>query len=242
MAPVAADPGPHVRRRSTPRSAPSRLWPGRSSRTRSPRRRRPSTPSSRTSPRISTFLRHNAALFADLRPGVHALERELAADRRGAGDRCAGPARRAVAERPARAHGASRWSGSRPNPDVQGGISRATQTLNYLDSHASVHRAGAVGLQLRDPPLPQRGEHSSASATESVDRPAVPGHVEPRWAQQRDEPGVRTRQQGGKRDELRGVRRARTSSTRTPTRTPRRPASARASARRATRPTSRARW
>ena len=41
----------------------------------------------RTAPRIRTFLGHSATLFADLRPGIKSLERELAGDRLRAGDR-----------------------------------------------------------------------------------------------------------------------------------------------------------
>jgi virulence factor Mce-like protein len=91
----------------------------------------------RTSPRISTFLRHNAALFANLRPGIHALNKNS-------------PQIAAALETGARVLPPTAPTGGAPalnaqlaptaqslerfatNPDVQGGISRATQTLNYL--------------------------------------------------------------------------------------------------------------
>jgi virulence factor Mce-like protein len=85
----------------------------------------------RTSPRISTFLRHNAALFADLRPGVHALNQnspQIAAALE-TGARVLPDAPSLNAQLPPTAQSLERFA---TNPDVQGGISRSTQTLNYL--------------------------------------------------------------------------------------------------------------
>jgi ABC-type transporter Mla subunit MlaD len=85
----------------------------------------------RTNPRISTFLRHNAALFADLRPGVHALNRtspEIAsALETGARVLPGAPTLNAQL-----APTASALEQFATNPDVVGGISRATQTANFL--------------------------------------------------------------------------------------------------------------
>jgi ABC-type transporter Mla subunit MlaD len=85
----------------------------------------------RTNPRISTFLRHNAALFADLRPGVHALARtspEIASALETGADVLPG-APSLNAQLPPTAEALERFA---TNPDVQGGISRSTQTLDYL--------------------------------------------------------------------------------------------------------------
>src|SRR3954452_3837410 len=85
----------------------------------------------RTSPRISTFLRHNAALFADLRPGAKALNRtspEIAAALE-TGARVLPGAPSLNAQLPPTANALEQFT---TNPDVQGGISRSTQTLNYL--------------------------------------------------------------------------------------------------------------
>jgi len=85
----------------------------------------------RTSPRISTFLRHNAAFFADLRPGVHALNRtspEIAAALE-TGARVLPGVPALNAQLPPTADALEQFA---TNPDVQGGISRSTQTLNYL--------------------------------------------------------------------------------------------------------------
>jgi ABC-type transporter Mla subunit MlaD len=85
----------------------------------------------RTSPRISTFLRHNAALFADLRPGVHALNEnspQIAAALE-TGARVLPDTPSLNAQLAPTAQSLERFA---TNPDVQGGISRATQTLNYL--------------------------------------------------------------------------------------------------------------
>jgi virulence factor Mce-like protein len=85
----------------------------------------------RTSPRISTFLRHNAALFADLRPGVHALNRtspEIASALE-TGARVLPGAPSLNAQLPPTADALERFA---TNPDVQGGISRSIQTVNYL--------------------------------------------------------------------------------------------------------------
>lgn len=84
-----------------------------------------------TSPRISTFLKHNAALFADFRPGVHALDKtspEIAsALETGARVLPGTPALNAQLAPTAEA--LERFS---TNPNVQGGISRATQTVDSL--------------------------------------------------------------------------------------------------------------
>jgi virulence factor Mce-like protein len=85
----------------------------------------------RTSPRISTFLRHNAALFADLRPGVHALDKtapEIASALE-TGARVLPGVPALNAQLPPTARSLERFA---TNPNVQGGISRATQTVNYL--------------------------------------------------------------------------------------------------------------
>jgi ABC-type transporter Mla subunit MlaD len=85
----------------------------------------------RTNPRISTFLRHNAALFADLRPGVHALDQtapEIASALE-TGARVLPGAPSLNAQLAPTAEALERFA---TNPDVQGGISRATQTVNYL--------------------------------------------------------------------------------------------------------------
>jgi ABC-type transporter Mla subunit MlaD len=85
----------------------------------------------RTSPRISTFLRHNAALFADLRPGVHALNRtspEIASALE-TGARVLPGVPSLNAQLAPTAHALERFS---TNPDVQGGISRSTQTVKFL--------------------------------------------------------------------------------------------------------------
>ena len=85
----------------------------------------------RTSPRISTFLRHNAALFADLRPGVHALNRtapEIASALE-TGARVLPGVPALNAQLPPTADALEQFA---TNPDVQAGISRSTQTLNYL--------------------------------------------------------------------------------------------------------------
>ena len=84
-----------------------------------------------TSPRISTFLRHNAALFADLRPGVHALKQnspQIAAALE-TGARVLPDSPSLNAQLPPTAQSLEQFA---TNPDVQGGISRSTQTLNYL--------------------------------------------------------------------------------------------------------------
>jgi ABC-type transporter Mla subunit MlaD len=84
-----------------------------------------------TSPRISTFLRHNAALFADLRPGVHALDKtspEIASALE-TGARVLPGAPSLNAQLAPTARSLERFA---TNPNVQGGISRATQTVNYL--------------------------------------------------------------------------------------------------------------
>jgi ABC-type transporter Mla subunit MlaD len=85
----------------------------------------------RTNPRISTFLRHNAALFADLRPGVHALDRtspEIASALE-TGARVLPGAPTLNAQLAPTAQALEEFT---TNPDVLGGISRATQTANYL--------------------------------------------------------------------------------------------------------------
>src|SRR4051794_10915097 len=85
----------------------------------------------RTSPRISTYLRHNAAFFADLRPGVRALDRtspEIASALE-TGAQVLPGAPSLNAQLPPTAQALERFA---TNPDVQGGISRSTQTLNYL--------------------------------------------------------------------------------------------------------------
>jgi virulence factor Mce-like protein len=85
----------------------------------------------RTSPRISTFLRHNAALFADLRPGVHALNRtspEIASALE-TGARVLPGAPSLNAQLAPTAKSLERFATS---PDVQGGISRTSQTLRFL--------------------------------------------------------------------------------------------------------------
>jgi phospholipid/cholesterol/gamma-HCH transport system substrate-binding protein len=85
----------------------------------------------RTSPRISTFLRHNAALFADLRPGVHALNRtspEIASALETGAEVLPG-APSLNAQLAPTAESLQRFS---ENPDVQGGISRSTQLANFL--------------------------------------------------------------------------------------------------------------
>jgi ABC-type transporter Mla subunit MlaD len=84
-----------------------------------------------TSPRISTFLKHNAALFADLRPGVHALDKtspEIASALE-TGARVLPGAPSLNAQLAPTARSLEKFS---TNPDVEGGISRATQTVNYL--------------------------------------------------------------------------------------------------------------
>ena len=85
----------------------------------------------RTSPRISTFLKHNAALFADLRPGVHALDKDspAIASALETGARVLPGAPSLNAQLAPTARSLQRFA---TNPDVQGGISRSTQTLNYL--------------------------------------------------------------------------------------------------------------
>jgi phospholipid/cholesterol/gamma-HCH transport system substrate-binding protein len=85
----------------------------------------------RTNPRISTFLRHNAALFADLRPGARALKRTspaIASALETGADVLPG-APSLNAQLPPTADALEQFA---TNPDVQGGISRSTQTLNYL--------------------------------------------------------------------------------------------------------------
>ncbi len=85
----------------------------------------------RTSPRISTFLRHNAALFADLRPGVRALKQtapEIASALE-TGARVLPGAPSLNAQLAPTAQSLERFA---TNPDVQSGISRSTQTVNYL--------------------------------------------------------------------------------------------------------------
>lgn len=85
----------------------------------------------RTNPRISTFLRHNAALFADLRPGVRALDQtapEIASALE-TGARVLPGAPALNAQLAPTAEALERFA---TNPDVQGGISRTTQTVSYL--------------------------------------------------------------------------------------------------------------
>jgi len=85
----------------------------------------------RTNPRITTFLRHNAALFADFRPGVRALNRtspEIASALE-TGARVLPGVPALNAQLPPTADALERFA---TNPDVQGGISRSTQTVNYL--------------------------------------------------------------------------------------------------------------
>jgi ABC-type transporter Mla subunit MlaD len=84
-----------------------------------------------TSPRISTFLKHNAALFADLRPGIHALDKNspAIASALETGARVLPGAPSLNAQLAPTARSLERFS---TNPDVEGGISRATQTVNYL--------------------------------------------------------------------------------------------------------------
>jgi virulence factor Mce-like protein len=85
----------------------------------------------RTSPRISTFLRHNAALFADLRPGVHALDAtapEIASALE-TGARVLPGAPSLNAQLAPTAEALEQFA---TNPDVQGGISRSNQLVNSL--------------------------------------------------------------------------------------------------------------
>jgi ABC-type transporter Mla subunit MlaD len=85
----------------------------------------------RTNPRISTFLRHNAALFADLRPGVHALDQtapEIASALE-TGARVLPGAPTLNAQLAPTAEALEQFA---TNPDVQGGISRSTQAVNFL--------------------------------------------------------------------------------------------------------------
>ena len=132
--------------------------PARSSRTRSPRPRR----------RFDTLIRTVAADQDLPRPQRHAVrrpaaggpraERELADDRLGARDRCARSCPTLRAQRPARAH----------RPDARGvrdGPRRAGRDLaldpdssNFLTPTLRFVDPGAVGLQLRDAPVPQRAE------------------------------------------------------------------------------------
>ena len=84
-----------------------------------------------TSPRISTFLRHNAALFADLRPGVHALDKNspAIASALETGARVLPGVPALNAQLAPTAESLEQFA---TNPNVQGGISRATQLVNYL--------------------------------------------------------------------------------------------------------------
>ena len=85
----------------------------------------------RTNPRISTFLGHNAALFADLRPGVRTLGRtapEIASALETGAQVL--PKTPALNEQlPPTAETLDRFA---HDSGVQGGISRATQTAKYL--------------------------------------------------------------------------------------------------------------
>ena len=182
-----------------------------------------------TSPRISTFLRHNAALFADLRPGVHALNENSPRDRRGARDRCAGPPRTprrstpssrpprtvagAVRDRTPTSRAGSR---ARPRPSTT-----CHPTLQFVTPAQSVCNYATLLFRNAAEPAQRRGDGIGTGQRFLV--MSSPGRTE-----QRDEPVVRTRQQGRKRDQTgAGIRRPRTSSTRTPTRTPPRRASPR---------------
>ncbi len=84
-----------------------------------------------TSPRISTFLRHNAALFADLRPGVHALDKNspAIASALETGARVLPGVPALNAQLAPTAESLEQFA---TNPNVQGGISRATQLVNSL--------------------------------------------------------------------------------------------------------------
>jgi ABC-type transporter Mla subunit MlaD len=84
-----------------------------------------------TSPRISTFLKHNAALFADLRPGVHALDQNspAIASALETGARVLPGAPSLNAQLGPTAKSLEQFA---TDPNVQGGISRATQTANIL--------------------------------------------------------------------------------------------------------------
>jgi len=85
----------------------------------------------RTNPRISAFLRHNAAFFADLRPGVHALNRtspEIASALE-TGARVLPGVPALNAQLPPTAESLERFAN---DPGVEAGISRATQTARYL--------------------------------------------------------------------------------------------------------------
>jgi virulence factor Mce-like protein len=84
-----------------------------------------------TSPRISTFLRHNAALFADLRPGVHALDKtapEIASALE-TGARVLPGSPSLNAQLPPTARTLEQFA---TDPNVEGGVSRSTQLANYL--------------------------------------------------------------------------------------------------------------
>ena len=85
----------------------------------------------RTSPRISTFLRHNAALFADLRPGVHALNR-TAPEIASALETGTPVLRQSKSLNRQVGRTAVALGRFATNPDVVGGFTRSTQTLNHL--------------------------------------------------------------------------------------------------------------
>ena len=192
----------------------------------------------RTSPRISTFLRHNAALFADLRPGVHALNEnspQIAAALE-TGARVLPDTPSLNAQLAPTAQSLERFA---TNPDVQGGISRATQTLNYLSPTLQFVTPAQSVCNYR-PSSPGTRRACSAWGTESVPASGssscrAPVDLTTRRARRPDPPT---------RPGTRPTREARiqmpTSSIRIPTPTPPRRASLRANAKRATRTTPRA--
>jgi hypothetical protein len=85
----------------------------------------------RTSPKIDTFLHHSAGLFADLRPGVHALRvnSPAIASALETGARVLPDTPELNAQLPPTAQALERFAS---DPGVQGGVNRLTQLARYL--------------------------------------------------------------------------------------------------------------
>jgi phospholipid/cholesterol/gamma-HCH transport system substrate-binding protein len=85
----------------------------------------------RTSPKIDTFLHHSAGLFADLRPGVHALRVNSPAIARAleTGARVLPDTPELNAQLPPTAESLERFA---TDPGVQAGVNRLTQLARYL--------------------------------------------------------------------------------------------------------------
>ena len=185
-----------------------------------------------TLPRIRPFLVNSRKLFVDLQPGTAAAA--VSADTIAAALRAGIPVLRASPQLndqlPPTAAALRRFN---DDTVVRSGLTRLIDLSNSLEAAAAVHRAGPVGLQLRDAAAPQRRRRDQRRAT----RPAT-GSAPTRSTAR---PARTTRAARRRRPRTAAadprIRRTATSCTSTPIRTRPRRGRARPSARRATSPT-----